>query len=117
MTRPNRLEDAIQRVIFQHLDVRGVRDCVAFHVPNGGWRSPAEASILKGLGVRAGIPDIIAIKNGRAYGLELKAPGGRLTATQRDAHVALAAAGATVATAALWGLLRGRAAGSAPLSV
>jgi hypothetical protein len=39
-------------------------------------------SILKGLGVRAGIPDIIA----------------RLTAVQRDAHAALSEAGATVET-------------------
>jgi hypothetical protein len=48
---------------------------------------------------------------------ELKAPGGRLTAVQRDAHVALAAAGATVAVAGsldaalaqleAWALLRG----------
>jgi hypothetical protein len=28
-------------------------DIVAWHTPNGGWRSPAEASIMKGLG-RAG---------------------------------------------------------------
>jgi hypothetical protein len=58
-------------------------------------------SILKGLGVRAGIPDIIA----------------RLTAVQRDAHAALSEAGATVETACgldaalnvleRWGVLRG----------
>jgi hypothetical protein len=112
-----RREDAIQRAVFQHLAIRGASDCFAFHVPNGGWRSRVEASIMKGLGVRAGVPDIIAIRDGRAYGLELKAPGGRLTAVQRDAHAALTAAGATVATAssldealahlAGWALLRG----------
>jgi hypothetical protein len=99
MTRRDRPEDAIQRAIFQHLDVRGVRDCAAFHVPNGGWRSRVEAAIMKGLGVKAGVPDIIAIKNGRAYGFELKAPGERLTAVQRDAHAALSEAGAIVAVA------------------
>ena len=76
-----------------------------------------EASIMKGLGVRAGVPYIIAIKDGRAFGLELKALGGRLSAVQREAHAALTAAGATVSTAGslddalglleLWGLLRG----------
>ena len=50
---------------------------------------------MKGLGVRAGVPDIIAVKDGRAYGLERKAPGGRLSAVQRNCHAALAAAGAT----------------------
>ena len=34
----------------------------AFHPANGGWRSRVEAAILKGMGVRAGVPDIIAIK-------------------------------------------------------
>jgi len=92
-------EAQIQRCVFQHLEVRGTRDVFAFHVPNGGWRSPAEAAILKGLGVRAGVPDVIVIKAGQAYALELKAPGGRLTSVQADTHAALRAAGATVAVA------------------
>jgi hypothetical protein len=91
----------------------------AFHPANGGWRSHIEAAILKRLGVRAGVPDVIAVKDGRTYALELKPPGGRLTAAQNAAHAALRAAGAVVATtfglddaiAVLedWGLLRGKA--------
>jgi hypothetical protein len=71
------------------------------------------------LGVRAGVPDVIAIKDGRTYGLEVKAPGGRLSAAQRSAHAALRAAGASVVTSYClddavaqlerWGLLRGQA--------
>jgi hypothetical protein len=71
----DRHEQAIQRAIFAHFTARGARDCYAFHCPNGGARSKVEAAILKGLGVRAGVPDIIAIRDGRAYALELKAPG------------------------------------------
>jgi hypothetical protein len=113
----NRPEQAIQKAVFAHLAARPTRGVFAFHPANGGWRSRVEASIMKGLGVRAGVPDIIAVKDGRAYGLELKAPGGRLSAVQRNCHAALAAAGATVATAGSlddalgllerWGLLRG----------
>ena len=116
MTRRHPEQD-IQRAVFEHLAARPARGVFAFHVPNGGWRSRVEASVLKGIGVRAGIPDIIAVKDGRAYGLELKAPGERLTAVQRDAHVALSEAGATLETArglddALvvlerWGILKG----------
>jgi hypothetical protein len=95
----DRSEQEIQRALFEHLAVRGARECFAFHVPNGGWRSRVEAAIMKGLGVQSGIPDIIAIKDGHAYALELKAPGGRLSETQREAHAALSAAGATVAAA------------------
>jgi hypothetical protein len=97
--RRNRPEQAIQRAVFEHIAIRGARDCFAFHVPNGGWRSPVEAAIMRGLGVRAGIPDIIAIRAGCAYALELKPPGGRLSPARRDVHAALSAAGATVAVA------------------
>jgi hypothetical protein len=117
--RRNRPEDAIQRAVFEHLAMRGRPDVFAFHPANGGWRSRIEAAILKGLGVRPGVPDVMAIKAGRAFALELKAPGGRITETQRGAHAALRAAGAAVVTTyglddALsqlerWGLLRGTA--------
>jgi hypothetical protein len=100
MTRfRNRPEDAIQRAVFEHLTVRGASDVFAFHPANGGWRSRIEAAILKGLGVRPGVPDVIAIKAGQAYAIELKAPRGRVTEAQRAAHAALRAAGAGVVVA------------------
>ena len=115
--RGSRPEQQIQRAVFEHLTVRGAPAMFAFHPANGGWRSRVEAAILKAMGVKAGVPDIIAIKGGRCYALELKAPDGRLTPVQRDAHAALAAAGATVAVAyglddalarlEAWGLVRG----------
>ena len=101
------------------LRLRGAPGVFAFHPANGGWRSRIEAKILKGLGVIAGVPDVIAVKGGRTYALELKARGGRLSEAQTAAHTALCAAGAEVATsygldAALeqlerWGLLRRQA--------
>jgi hypothetical protein len=123
MTR-SRPEQQIQRAVFQHLELRGASTMFAFHPANGGWRSRVEAAILKGMGVRAGVPDIIAVKGGRCYALELKASGGRLTPVQRDAHAALVAAGATVEAAyglddalarlEAWGLLRGSCQGRWP---
>jgi len=95
--RRNRPEQEIQRAVFEHLAVRGAPDVFAFHPANGGWRSPIEAAILKGLGVRPGVPDVIAIKAGRTYALELKTPDRRVTEAQRAAHAALRAAGAAVA--------------------
>ena len=92
----------------------------AFHVPNGGYRRPIEAAILKGLGVRAGVPDVIAVHQGRVYGLELKAEGGSATRKQREAIAVMEAAGASCCIAEgldraltcleTWGLLRGRTA-------
>jgi hypothetical protein len=94
-----RPEQTIQRAVFEHLCWRGFAGTFAFHVPLGGARSGIEAAIMKGLGVVAGVPDILIIHDGHVYALELKAPGGRLTPTQRDAHARLRAAGAQVATA------------------
>jgi hypothetical protein len=120
MTRRRaRPEQQIQQAVFQHIHARGVPGVFAFHPANGGYRKPIEAAILKGLGVKAGVPDVIAIKDGRTYALEIKPPGGRLTAAQNAAHAALRAAGAAVVTSysldeavaqlEQWELLRGQA--------
>jgi len=116
--RRARPEQQIQRAVFQHLHSRAAPGIFAFHVPNGGYRKPIEAAILKGLGVRAGVPDIIAIHNGRCYALELKAEGGRATDKQLATIAAMERAGAFTAIAEgldaalrcleAWGLLSGK---------
>jgi hypothetical protein len=75
-----------------------------------------EAKIFKGLGVRPGVPDLVILKAGELYALELKAPGGRLSPSQRLTLAAMDECGATVATASsldealitleVWGILR-----------
>ena len=113
-------EQIIQRAIFQHFNSRKAPGTFAFHVPNGGKRKPIEAAIMKGLGVTAGVPDIIAIHKGHAYGLELKADNGKLSPKQTETMAQMEMAGATVAVATGldaaiaqlegWGLLIGRVA-------
>src|SRR6516164_3376705 len=80
----NRSEDAIQRAIIRHLETRAAPNTFWFHVPNGGYRRPAEAKILKSLGVVRGTPDLCFVKDGRAYFLELKAPGRPLSPAQEE---------------------------------
>jgi hypothetical protein len=92
-------EDAIQRAVFQHLRARAAPGVFAFHPANGGYRKPVEAAIMKGLGVVAGVPDVIVIHEGRCYALEIKAPGGRATPKQLAAVAAMEAAGAFTAIA------------------
>jgi VRR-NUC domain len=92
-----RPEQQIQRGVIQHLAWRARPGVFAFHVPNGGWRSPIEAKILKAIGTVAGVPDIICIFEGRVYALELKSEGGRVTDVQRVVHERLCEAGAEVA--------------------
>jgi hypothetical protein len=116
--RRARPEAAIQQAVFQHLRARGAPGVFAFHPANGGYRKPVEAAILKGLGVVAGVPDVIAVHNGRVFAMEIKAEGGRATPKQLAAIAALREAGAIVAVATgldealrkleSFGLLRGR---------
>jgi hypothetical protein len=115
--RRQRPEAAIQRAVFQHLRARGAPGIFAFHVPNGGYRRPTEAAILKGLGVVAGVPDVFAVHNGRCFALELKAEGGRVSDKQLETIAALREAGAftcvaegldrALACLEAWGLLKG----------
>jgi hypothetical protein len=112
-------EGEIQRTVFAHFTVRGAPGVFAFHPPNGGYRKPIEAAILKGLGVRPGLPDVIAIKGGQVFAIELKTEGGRATSAQLQAIEDLRAAGAHAEVcrgldAAIkqledWQLLRGQA--------
>lgn len=111
-----RPEQQIHRAVVSHLSIRAKSDCYWFHPPNGGKRTPTEASILTSLGVKAGIPDLILIRGGQTFGLELKTECGRVTDKQQACHGAMREAGATVETAygldeALyhlkqWGLIR-----------
>jgi hypothetical protein len=104
--------------VFEHLRRRGVPGVFAFHPANGGYRRKTEAAILQGLGVVAGVPDVIMIHEGRCYAMEIKRQGGRPSAKQLAAIEALEAAGAYCCVAegldrALrvleqWGLLRGK---------
>jgi hypothetical protein len=112
-------EAAIQQAIFAHLRMRAALGVGAFHVPNGGYRRPVEAARLKGLGVRVGVPDVIAVHRGQVYAIELKTEHGKATEGQLQAIEEIRAAGGHAqicygldrALAALegWGLLRGPA--------
>lgn len=120
MNNRQRPEQTIQRAVFQHLRQRGEPGVFAFHCPNGGYRKPREAAIFKGLGVVAGVPDVIAIYQGNVYALELKAEGGRTTSKQIAAVENIRNAGGFACVAEgldraircleMWGLLRGVAA-------
>lgn len=112
----NRPEAKIQEAVVQHLRARCVPNCFWFHPPNGGYRHPREAAAFKRMGVRAGVPDLILLHEGRLHALELKAPGGRSSVAQLDARSEIDAAGGfaseavgldrAIAVLESWGLLR-----------
>lgn len=77
-----RAEDRLQQAICQHLNWRGAKGLVYFSVPNGCYRTPLEAQILKATGTRAGVADLILMHAGTCYALELKTPKGRTRPSQ-----------------------------------
>src|SRR5262249_16457247 len=120
MSRRHRAEDYVQRAVIEHLRIRGARRLLWWHTPNGGKRRPIEAAIMKSLGVRAGVADLILLHGGRMCALELKAENGRPTAAQMqfisDFNAAVAPNGGACIAYDLdralrvletWGLLRG----------
>lgn len=81
----NRPEQKLHIAVASFLKVALPPGVVAFHCPNGGKRSKAEASLLKAMGVLAGVPDwTIILPNGQAAFIELKADGGRMSDAQLD---------------------------------
>lgn len=82
MKRP---EEALQRAITDYLDASLPSSAWWCAIPNGGGRSKAEAGILKATGVKAGAPDLIIVWDGIFFGIELKAPSGRLSDNQKAA--------------------------------
>lgn len=64
-------------------------------IGHGGFKLDVRtAARLKSMGLKAGVPDLMLVYDGRAYFAELKAPKGKLSPAQLDTHEKLLRAGA-----------------------
>jgi hypothetical protein len=112
-------ERNLQCSVVEHLAWRAPAGTWFTHFPAGGRRSRVTGAILKGMGTKAGVPDLLILSHGRLYGLELKAGYGKPSSTQVETHSAMREAGAVVGVAsdidqalnllAQWGILPGGA--------
>lgn len=84
--KAKRPEDTLQRAVCAYLDVlQSQSKLLYFAVPNGGKRAKIEAFIMKGLGVKAGVPDLCIVpKTGPVLFIELKSPDGRVSESQTE---------------------------------
>lgn len=83
----------------QFLNVALPEDSLWWHTPNqAGSRSAVETKILKGMGVKPGIPDILIFYQGRLFAIELKAKGGKESPNQEAMQETLRELGAEVAS-------------------
>jgi hypothetical protein len=95
VTHPRRIKEAdLHKTIADLLDLMLLPPAFWTTFPAGwGKLTIATAGRLRGSGLKAGFPDILIIFNGRATGIELKAPGGALSKVQRHMILRLRGAG------------------------
>ncbi len=91
----NRPEQALQRAIVGYLSWALAPPAIFTSFPAGGG-GRVRGAVLKGTGLRAGMPDILIFYDGHTWGLELKAGTG-LSEAQKALHPLLRAAGVHVA--------------------
>lgn len=89
-------EQVLQRQIAEYLALVLIPPAWWTTIPAGGG-GEIRGKILKGLGYRAGTPDMMIVANGRVYFLELKSARGKLSPAQQATHTALLMAGSCVA--------------------
>lgn len=62
-------------------------DEILIHIPNGGYRTAIESLKFKQMGVLAGVPDLLLLKNSGKYGalfIEMKSGNGKLSDSQKS---------------------------------
>ena len=97
--KARRGELSFRESLVRTLRARLTKETAFFAMTGGGARMTGEVAALAGLGVMAGIPDLVLIHRGRAFGLELKARSTSLSDQQRAAQVVLRDAGMRVEVA------------------
>jgi len=94
-------EGPIHKGILQLLDLALPGDAIYHHSPNeldmAGPEAARQIAKARKLGTKAGWTDIEIVWQGRFYGIEVKALGGRVSSAQAETHADLRRAGALVA--------------------
>lgn len=88
-------ETEFHQTVAQFLDAVLPRDTWWTTFPAGGG-GRVRGAILKGMGLKAGVPDVLIVQRGFAYWIELKTPKGIVSGDQTNTHADLLAVGCAV---------------------
>lgn len=78
-------EMQVHKAIMAYLDSALPSTVRAFHPANGGRRDAKTGAMLKALGVKAGVADIVLVRQGGVMAfIEIKADKGSISPAQRD---------------------------------
>ncbi len=105
------LEEKLQINIVENLRVLLTPETEFWHTPNGGFRHVSIAKKLKDMGTQRGVPDLQFVHKGRAYFIEMKAPDGVLSPSQKEFIPRLEACGCPVSVCQSWPEVEGALAG------
>lgn len=97
LKRPRMTELELHKSIAGYLDAVLTNDAWWSTIGHGGG-GKTRGAILKGMGLKPGVPDILILSNSTAFWIELKTETGRLSPSQIECHADLADAGFRVAT-------------------
>lgn len=97
-TAPAIKEQRLHRQIAQFLSVALLPPAWFTTVPAGGG-GLVRGKILKGLGLKIGVPDVLVCYQGIAHFIEIKTRTGRVAPEQKACHADLVAAGCKVGVA------------------
>jgi hypothetical protein len=104
---PAVLEAPIMRAVIGLLRFRG---CWVTRIEGGGKLLHRKGELGIGASEMTGLPDVLAVLKGQLFGLEVKAPGGKLSQSQLTQLQAMQRSGARVAvvlgTDGLWDWIR-----------
>lgn len=82
-TPPRHIESHIQRQMVSWFRLQYPKYIIAA-IPNGGYRNPFEAKIMKGEGVLAGFSDLMIIADRNVLFLEVKTQTGKQSNLQKE---------------------------------
>jgi hypothetical protein len=100
------LEESFQKMVVDGLRTFLPKTWLVCHAANGGYRTPAEAGIMKAMGVVAGFPDLMILGEAdwgaAAWFLELKVGDKEPSQVQLDCHINLRDLGFSVEVVRSW---------------
>ena len=119
--KPPRRHEETHRVhipLVAHIRRRQVPGLVWWHSPQGAHMGARQGALMKAMGLRPGVADLVFLHRGQFYAMELKiVAGGRAQAEQKQFLLDISGAGGiaavchgldeALATLEGWGLIRG----------